>query len=1089
MNTTSEDFSASTPAWETLQRRVLWSFGSTRDREQACRAFLSPFVDGPFSGAALWLDPAPDGTRPRHGLTCAETEGADGAVAETIGTDRPAVAGLAEQSVTVVDEGPSLFGSGPMTTQGGQTMLYEVGTLGVFGLHWTGHEPLDNQTRSFLTSISSLPARFANVLRGCRPQQEPSEAELSPSTFDSSAPPETPNEGADSAGRGAPERPTGPVEHAEHVLSNLRSHEAPVLLIDPDSGRIRMANAAADRFYGYDRATLTQMHIQEINQLSEEEVRRRRAAAASEEKNTFVFPHRLADGEVRMVRVHSNPVEVEGEGTLLLSIIHDASTEFEAREAFRQSQRRYRRLFEQTRDAIVLHGSGGVILEVNPQVADTFGYDEEELVGEPMETLYAPSAEETVASAREDVRRTGSTQFEVQCARKDGTPFWASVSATEISVDRDRAVQCVVRDVTERREAQVKMRALKERYEQVLEAMPVQLAMFDPEGRYEYVNPSSISDPDLRRRIIGMTDVEYARMRGHDLDRAHRRLKTIRRVSRTQETERFEETIPSGQGQDEHHIRSLSPVVVDGATNSVAGFGVEITDLKRVEEDLREARDRAESSLRAREQLMDGLSHDMRTPLHAILGRIETTLRRNLSPDVQANLKSIRHSSEMLLALIEDLLTLSEIETDSFRLNPAPFDPRAVVDKVMDMLSPRAQREDIALYTWTSPAFPSAVAGDALRVRQIVTNLVQNAVKYTEHGAVATTLRYETPDASPTAQMILEVADTGPGLSAETKDRIFEYRRRADAQDDTPGQGLGLSVVEAIVDRMEGTIAVESAPGHGSLFRVVLPLSIVDDPTAVHQPEATQIPDDARLLVVDDTALNREITADLLAEWPVTTDLVADGTTALQRVREEDYDLVMIDLQMPGIDGYETARRIRDQKEGSGPALVAYTASCTASRWDEMRRAGFDDWIQKPQRAGALRRTVAAHTGRAQQEANQPPIPSPDPTEGTSGAPVYDLSFLEDNVGSKVGEYVSLFLDQSRRLEEKMQSEEDPVDWDTLGMTVHQMKASARTVGAEALLRALRRVEEQKPTPSDEAIQALLDRNRDVREALSSHDA
>lgn len=760
MNPSKEDFSASTPAQEALQRRVLWSFGSTRDREQACRGFLSPFVDGPFSGAALWMDPAPDGTLPRRGLTCAETEEADDAVAEAISTERPAVTGLAEQSFVVVDEGPSLFGRGPATTQNGQTVLYAVGTLGVFGLRWTGHEPLDDQTRSFLTSISSLSARFANVLRGCHSQQGPSEDEPSLPTRRPPDPSGAPGETADSTdgdATGAARNGAGPgseplwgtVDHPEHMLSIFQSHEAPILLIDPDSGRIRTANAAAIRFYGYDRATLTRMHIQEINQLSEEEVRQRRAAAEAEEENTFLFPHQLSDGEVRMVRVQSNPVAIQGEGDLLLSIIHDADPEFEAREASRRSQRRYRRLFDQTGDAIVIHGPDGMIWEANPRVADIFGYDQEAVVGNPMETLYAPSAEEAIRSAGERMRRTGSAQFETQCARKDGTSFWASVSATEISIDGDRAVQCVVRDVTERREAQDEIRTLKEHYEQVLEAMPVQLAMFDPEGRYEYVNPSSISDPDLRRRIIGMTDVEYARMRGQDLDRARRRLKTIRRVARTQDPDRFEETIPVDQGQDEHHIRSLSPVVVDGSTTSVAGFGVEITDLKSVEQELREARNQAESSLRAREQLMDGLSHDMRTPLHAILGRIETTLRRDLSPDVQENLKSMRHSSEMLLALIEDLLTLSEMETDSFRLNPAPFDPRSVVDEVVDMLAPRARREGIALHSWTDPAFPSAVAGDALRVRQIVTNLLQNAVKYTEHGAVATTLRYEAPDAPP----------------------------------------------------------------------------------------------------------------------------------------------------------------------------------------------------------------------------------------------------------------------------------------------------------------------------------------------------
>lgn len=799
-----------------------------------------------------------------------------------------------------------------------------------------------------------------------------------------------------------------------------------------------------------------------------------------------------------MVRVHSSPVEIPGEGQFLLSIVNDASQEFEARTALKQSRLKYRRLFEQTQDAIILHGPDNIIREINPRVTDLFGYTEDALVGQPLEVLYAPSARNTVESAKDHMRRAGSTQFELECCREDGTPFWANVTATEVWIGGEPAVQCVVRDVTDRRQAQNKVRDLKDHYEQVLEAMPIQLAIFDPEGHYQYVNPSSISDPDLRGQITGMTDIEYARMRGHDLDRARRRLEAIRRVARTQETDSLEETIPAGDGETEHHRRFLSPVVVDGETDAVAGFGVEITAQKRTEEKLRTARDRAEEALSTRERLVDGLSHDIRTPLNAILGRIETTLRRDLAPDVQTNLRSMRHSSEMLLALIEDLLTLSEIETESFRLNTAPFDPRAVVDEVVDMLRPQAKREGLALHTWTDPTVPPAVAGDALRVRQIVTNLAQNAVKYTEDGAVSITLRSEGDDDSTTDRLVLEIADTGPGLSEEAQDRIFEPYQRAGNEDDVDGKGLGLGVVQEIVDRMEGTIGVESTPGHGALFRVALPLPVADDPSAVLRSKEAQIPDDARLLIVDDTALNREITADLLSEWPVAADMVGDGAEALRRVKDEAYDLVLIDLQMPGMDGYETARRIRDRCPNAGPALVAYTASCTASRWDEMRRAGFDDWIQKPQRAGALRQIIASHVGRAPQRGKDSPIGSPtEPGEDhdtpimeeADTLPLYDLSFLEENVGTKVGEYVSLFLDQSRRLEEQVDTATGTEDWEAVNMTVHQMKSSARTVGADALLRALRRVEAQRPSPSDDAVQALLERNRDVRQALSSYES
>lgn len=1071
--------SVSSPAQEALQQRVLWSLGTTRDRTQASEAFLSSFVDdfSGFSRAALWLDPAPDGLSARR-LTCVIPEREGDAVAETIDLDRSEVQHLVDNPFAVVDTGPDPFGRGS-SSQTGRTVLYSVGTLGVFGLRWAKREELDDH-RSFLTSISTLAMRFANVLRGCTRRRRSTGSTTAASASGAEPQVEEAALSALNADAAAPEA----------ALAYFRSHDAPVLLIDPGSGKIRMANAAASRFYGYDRATLTQMHIQEINQLSDEEVQRRRAEAESEEKNVFDFPHRLANGEVKMVRVHSSPVQIPGEGRLLLSIIHNANDEFEARTALGRSQLKYRRLFEQTQDAIIVHGPDGVIREVNPRVTDVFGYTEEAVVGESIHTLHAPSARETVMSAMDEVRQDGSAHFEVECCRRDGTPFWADVSATTIQIGGETAVQCVVRDVTDRRRAQDKIRSMKDRYEQILEAMPIQLAIFDPEARYEFVTPSSISDPDRRRTIVGMTDVEYARMRGHDLDRAQNRMETIRRVARTQEPARLTETIPDDEGHTEHHVRFLSPVVVDGETTFVAGYGVEITDQKRIEQELREARDRARTSLRTKERLLEGLSHDIRTPLNAIVGLIQATFQHDPSREVAENLRSMRQSSEMLLALIEDLLTLSDLETDSFELNPSPFDLRAVVTEVLDMLSPQADRKGLKIHRHTASGFPPRVLGDALRVRQIVTNLVQNAIKYTEHGAVSVTLRHERRDGPSCSRIILEVADTGPGLPPDLKDRVFDRRQRGGDENNVDGMGLGLGVVRELVDQMEGTIEVASVPGQGSVFQVLLPFPVVETPPA-SRTEEPQLPDDVRVLVVDDTLMNREVAAELLTKWSLSVDTVENGDDALRQITEHDYDLLLIDLHMDGMDGYDTARRVRDRCEGRGPALVAYTASSTPSRWDEMRKAGFDDWVRKPHRPGALWQTITEQVGRVRSDTGTGRAPSParQRTWGaavpTSDAPArtYDLSFLEQNVEGDIEKYISMLVRQSRRLEEVVQDARKEETWDDVQSVVHEMKSSARLVKAGALLDALRRVEDETPPP-DASLSTLLRRNRELRQAL-----
>lgn len=1105
METPQSSQSLSSPVREALRRRVLWSFGTTRDRDQACGAFLASFVDGfdGFSKAALWLDPAPDGLS-GHRLTCVTPERTDDVVAETIDADRSEVRYLAEHPFAVVDARPDPF-DGSSTSQTGQTLLYSVGNFGVFGLRWAKRGRLDDH-RSFLTSISGLTTRFANVLQGCtRLRPSTGSTPTAPSTDARALRPShlpdakpqtdgTSSSASDAEARG-PKAFSAPPDDLQRSLAYFRSHNVPVLFIEPGSGRIREANAAASRFYGYDRATLTQMHIQEINQLSDEEVQRRRAEAESEEKNVFDFPHRLANGEVKMVRVHSSPVQIPGEGRLLLSIINNANDEFEARTALERSQLKYRRLFEQTQDAIIVHGLDGVIQDVNPRVADLFGYTEEALVGEPIHTLHAPSAREATTPAMEEVHRDGSAHFEVKCCRRDGTSFWADVTATKIQIGGGAAVQCVVRDVTDRRHAQDKIRSMKDRYEQILEAMPIQLAIFDPEARYQFVTPSSISDPDRRRKIVGMTDVEYARMRGHDLDRAQNRVETIRRVARTQEPDRLTETIPTDEGHTEHHVRFLSPVVDDGETTYVAGYGIEITDQKRIEQELREARDKARTSLRTKERLLEGLSHDIRTPLNAIVGLIQATLQHDPSLEVAKNLRSMRQSSEMLLALIEDLLTLSDLETDSFELNPSPFDLRAVVTEVLDMLASQADRKGIKIHKQTTSDFPLRVLGDALRVRQIVTNLVQNAIKYTEHGAVSVTLQHETCDEPPHSRIILEVADTGPGLPPDLKDRIFDRRQRGDDENDVDGMGLGLGVVRELVDQMGGTIEVESAPSHGSVFQILLPLPAVEEPPASQTTEP-QLPDDVRILVVDDTLMNREVAAELLTKWSLSVDTVENGDDALRQITERDYDLLLIDLHMDGMDGYETARRVRDRCEGAGPALVAYTASSTPSQWDEMHKAGFDDWVRKPHRPGVLWQTITAQVSRVRSDTGigRPPSYADQKAQEAAGpaadapARTYDLSFLKQNVEGDIEKYISMLLRQSRRLEEEVQDARKAGTWHEVQSAVHEMKSSARLVEATALLDALRRVEDEVP-PTDASLSTLLRRNRELRQALPNYGA
>ncbi|MFB6231823.1 MAG: PAS domain-containing sensor histidine kinase, partial [Salinibacter sp.] len=358
------------------------------------------------------------------------------------------------------------------------------------------------------------------------------------------------------------------------------------------------------------------------------------------------------------------------------------------------------------------------------------------------------------------------------------------------------------RDVTEQRKAEAKIRRLKDFYEQVLNAMPIDLAIFGPEGRYEYVTPSAVGDPDRREQIIGMTDVEYARMWGHDVDTARARLKTIRRVARTRKTEQFEETLEGPDGDPRYYVRFVTPVVQDGEVVQVLGYGMEITQRKRAEMALREAKEQAEASLAAKERFLATMSHEIRTPLNAVLGMARLLARTDLTEDQRSYLQSIRFSAETLLTLLNTVLDFAKLGSDEVELERTAFNPAHLARHVREMLRSKAT-EGVTFRVETASALPERVVGDAARVGQILTNLASNALKFTQEGRVVIRVAPGSPpdDQSPKEAplpgaadtwLTFQVVDTGRGIPPDQQDRIFGDFSQASEGRSGSREGAGL---------------------------------------------------------------------------------------------------------------------------------------------------------------------------------------------------------------------------------------------------------------------------------------------------------
>lgn len=660
---------------------------------------------------------------------------------------------------------------------------------------------------------------------------------------------------------------------------------------------------------------------------------------------------RAADGSYRYFVARGVPVL--GEDGKIQEWI-GTSTDIQPQKEIEQTLRQTTEILDLAGDSIIIRDMSDRIVYWNQGAEKLYGWQREEVIGQYIHTFLQTRFPQPLATCLAEFFKEGHWEGELQHMTRNGQQIMV---ASRWTLQRDASGQPIAQleinsDITQRKAAEIAIRQSEERLQAILDNSPAVFYMKDLEGRLILVNRQL-------EELLGLSRTEILGKRDHELfpqELADAYGLNDRRVLATRTAMQWEEQALQLDGL--HTFLSLKfPLLAeDGSPYAVCGISTDITERKQAETALAQAKDAAEAASRAKSEFLANMSHELRTPLNGIMGYAQILQRSKLvDGEARSRVDIIYQCASHLLTLINDILDLSKIEAQKVELLPTDFHFPAFLQGVAEMCRIRAELKNIQFHYQLASELPMGIRADEKRLRQVLINLLSNAIKFTDNGSVTFTVSYASA-----GKIRFEVRDTGVGIPQELLEAIFQpFEQVGDTRRQTEGTGLGLAISQRIVNLMDSTIQVQSETGVGSIFWFDVNLPPAAEWVKTAQTDSygqiIGIKDrQPKILVIDDKWENRSVVSSLLAPIGFDVTEAINGQEGWRKVEAVQPDLIITDLLMPEMDGFELIRHVRTSEKSKEIFIIVSSASVFETDQHRSIEAGGNEFLPKPIQATEL---------------------------------------------------------------------------------------------------------------------------------------